>query len=132
MKKIFALLVLTFFLFSGVSAQGNSGKDKNKSDKNVSKGKTNTPKGKGPPPWAPAHGYKKRHVYFPDHKTYYDQNEGVYIYYSNGNWTLSVEVPIHLKNVDLKLAAKVEIDMDDTDKPQVKFSEHLKLYPPKK
>lgn len=40
----------------------------------------------GPPPWAPAHGYraKTRHIYFPDQNMYYDIQRGNYIYFNNG------------------------------------------------
>ena len=131
----FILFFSGFLFFSGdLFAQGKSqGKGKgNKgkgNDKMVIVGEKE--KGKGPPPWAPAHGYRRRHVYFPDQKVYYDNTKGVYITMTNGKWEVSVEIPIALKGVDLKLAAKVELDLDNMDNPQVKFDEHLKLYPPK-
>ena len=41
-------------------------------------GKKNT---KGPPSWAPAHGYRAntRQVYFPEQNLYYDVGKSVYI-----------------------------------------------------
>ena len=132
MKTLLKILILfiALGLMSGSAfAQGN-GNDKKK-DKTKTKTETKE-KAKGPPPWAPAHGYKKRHIYFPDQKVYYDNTKGVYIHMVNGKWEVSVEIPLSLKNVDLKLAAKIELDMDDSDTPQLKFEEHLKLYPAKK
>jgi hypothetical protein len=32
-----------------------------------------------PPSWALAHGYRRRHVYFPEHDLYVDHKKGVYI-----------------------------------------------------
>ena len=48
-------------------------------------------KQKGPPPWAPAHGYraKTRHVYFPDQNFYFDVQKSVYIYMSGDKWQVA-------------------------------------------
>ena len=57
----------------------------------------------GPPPWAPAHGYraKTRHIYFPEQNMYYDLQKGVYIYYDNGNWQVNVNLPTVFGSVNL-------------------------------
>ncbi len=138
MKKYMSLILLIsglLFLSGDILAQG---KGHGKGNGNKEKGKGNAEgfgekeKGHGPPPWAPAHGYRRRHIYFPDQKVYYDNTKGVYISMTNGKWEVSAEIPIALKGVDLKVAAKVELDLDNMDNPQSKFEEHLKLYPPKK
>ena len=42
-------------------------------------------KRQGPPPWAPAHGFRAntRYVYFPEYNIYYDLKLGIYIYTTN-------------------------------------------------
>ena len=73
----------------------------------------------GPPPWAPAHGYraKTRHVYFPDHNMYYDIQKNNYIYFTNGKWTISTRVPSIFVGVNLRGSTQVELDFYG-DRPQ--------------
>ncbi len=86
-------------------------------------------KPKGPPPWAPAHGYraKTRHVYFPDHNFYFDVQKNVYIFMSGDNWQVGVKLPSLYAGIDLKGAAKVELELD-TDSPQKHNSDHIVKY----
>ncbi|WP_130734526.1 hypothetical protein [Flavobacterium sp. J27] len=67
----------------------------------------------GPPPWAPAHGYraKTKHIYFPDQNFYYDIEKGVYLYLNNGNWSVSVSVPSIFGSINLNTARKVELEI---------------------
>ncbi|WP_423129917.1 hypothetical protein [Gaoshiqia sp. Z1-71] len=83
----------------------------------------------GPPPWAPAHGYraKTRHVYFPEHNFYYDVQKGVYIYLNGRNWQVGVNLPLAFVDVNLRRAAKVELDLH-TDRPQQYNAEHIANY----
>ena len=85
---------------------------------------------KGPPPWAPAHGYraKYKYRYYPSSHVYYDTGRSVYFYYSNGNWRMSVSLPssIHINVNDF-----VALEMD-ADKPYKYHSEVQKKYPPGK
>lgn len=73
----------------------------------------------GPPPWAPAHGYraKTRHIYFPDQNMYYDMQKGTYIYYDNGNWQVSVSLPSLFASVNLGSSRQVELEYYG-DQPQ--------------
>ena len=66
----------------------------------------------GPPPWAPAHGYraKTRHVYFPDQNMYYDIQKSNYIYFSNGKWSISTRVPWIFVGINLGRSSQVELD----------------------
>ena len=66
----------------------------------------------GPPPWAPAHGYraKTRHVYFPDQNMYYDIQKSNYIYFSNGKWSISTRVPSIFVGINLGRSSQVELD----------------------
>lgn len=118
------VLVLLALTSTGVSAQGKG--------KNKEKQKTEKKKG-GPPPWAPAHGYraKTRYVYFKDYPVYYDNDNGVYISMSGGNWSVSAKLPGILTGVDLVAAAKIDLDFSG-DKPQVEYEAHQKKYPKKK
>lgn len=46
-------------------------------------------KPKGPPPWAPAHGYraKQRYRYYPAHNIYQDPVSGLFFSMQGGIWT---------------------------------------------
>lgn len=120
----FILLILSLVSAGDVLAQGKS-KEKAKPK--------NEKKGGGPPPWAPAHGYraKTRYVYFKDYPVYYDNDRGVYISLSGSNWSVSAKLPSVLVGVDLVAAAKIDLDFSG-DTPQVEYDSHKKKYPKKK
>lgn len=86
-------------------------------------------KPKGPPSWAPAHGYRAqtRHVYFPEQNFYFDVQNSVYIYMSANTWKVDVELPSVYLGMDLRAAAKVELELD-TNTPQNYNSEHVVKY----
>ena len=86
-------------------------------------------KSNGPPPWAPAHGYraKTRQVYFPEYNFYFDVQKSVYIYFSADNWQVGVKLPSLYVGVDLKGAVKVELELD-TDSPQKYNADHKVKY----
>jgi len=145
MKKLFKIALSVIVLSSlmcflsteGASAQGKPHKGKSekvKKVKNVTKvKKVKKVKKHGPPPWAPAHGYRKntRHIYFPVQQTYFDIDRGVYISLQGGKWENSTSRPLSLKGVDLKVAAKIELDFSG-ENPQSLFGEHKKKYPKNK
>ena len=83
----------------------------------------------GPPPWAPAHGYRAnvKHVYFPEHNVYFDVQKAVYISASGSGWSVSVELPSLLKGINLSASTQIELDLN-TDKPQQYNSEHKTKY----
>ena len=66
----------------------------------------------GPPPWAPAHGYKAktRYVYFPDHNMYYDLQARNYIYLNGRNWEIRAKIPTPFISINLGRSAQVELD----------------------
>ncbi len=84
---------------------------------------------KGPPSWAPAHGYRSntRHIYFPDQNVYYDVQKSLYISFSGDNWQVSANLPSIFSGVDLSIAVKVELDLS-TDSPQKYNSDHKVKY----
>lgn len=124
MKSVYSLTtvlftVFLFFINENSIAQGKSHK----------KGKATYKKETGPPPWAPAHGYraKTRYVYFTEHNFYYDNNRGVYIYLSGRNWEVSASIPDLFKGVNLSAAVKVDLDLE-ADNPQKYNTDHRKKY----
>jgi hypothetical protein len=88
--------------------------------------------GGGPPPWAPAHGYraKTRHVYFPDHNFYFDMQRGMYIYLNNGGWAVSASLPSFFSSVNLRSAVQIELDFSG-DSPHRHNNDHRVKYKPK-
>ena len=123
--KVFSLMpgfICVLLLLLTVDTSYAQGKSKNKV-------KASYKKETGPPPWAPAHGYmaKTRYVYFQDHNCYYDNDRGVYIYLKTGSWEVSAKIPDLLKNVDLSVAIKIDLNLD-ADNPQKYNAEHRKKY----
>lgn len=86
--------------------------------------------GSGPPPHAPAHGYRARHhyYYYPDVRVYYDTGRDVYFYLRDGEWTMSVDLPNRLR---VSLGSRVSLEME-ADRPYVRHREHRMKYPGKK
>ena len=121
-KKRFLYLVV-FLIVTSFSTELLAQKKSNK------KANPRNKKEVGPPPWAPAHGYraKSRYVYFTEHNFYYDNNKGVYIYLSGKNWEVSAQIPDLFRHVNL--AAEVKIDLDfSEDNPQKFNADHRKKY----
>lgn len=83
-------------------------------------------KRKGPPPWAPAHGYRHRYIYFPEHKCYYDMYEGYYVYRKGTLWVTSFIKPVFIINIGT--TKKIELNIDSEPYPQVYYKQHIILY----
>jgi hypothetical protein len=84
----------------------------------------------GPPPHAPAHGYRAKHQYryYPSRNVYYDQGRGVYFYIKGDGWAVGASLPTHLQS-DLGYAVNIDLD---SDTPYEFNAEHLKQYPKEK
>jgi len=84
----------------------------------------------GPPPHAPAHGYRAKHQYqyYPNCNVYHDASRGMYFYMKGDGWAVGASLPTDLLP---NLGASVSLDMD-TDKPYEHNAEHLKQYPKEK
>jgi hypothetical protein len=82
----------------------------------------------GPPPHAPAHGYRAKHsyYYYPSTYVYFDVTRKVYFYMEGSVWRTTVSLP---DSIRVKLGDHVAIDMDD-DEPYREFESHKKKYPP--
>lgn len=123
MKKISITVVVLFIVVIATSSELFAQKKGQKKDKTTYKKET------GPPPWAPAHGYraKTRYVYFTEHNFYYDNDRGVYIYMSGKNWEVSAKIPDLFKNVNLTAEVKIDLDFS-ADNPQKYNADHQKKY----
>ena len=81
-----------------------------------------------PPPWAPAHGYRAKHRYhyYPSSHVYHERDKGVWFYYKNGEWRVSVSLPTEIR---IDMNEYVVLEMDD-DRPYHYHHEVVKKYPP--
>jgi len=84
----------------------------------------------GPPPHAPALGYRTKHQYqyYPNSNVYHDASRGLYFYLKGDGWAVGASLPTDLLP---NLGASVSLNMD-TDKPYEYNAEHLKQYPKEK
>jgi outer membrane lipoprotein SlyB len=82
----------------------------------------------GPPPWAPAHGYRAKHRYryYPSSYIYFDVDRGIYFYRSGGEWVSSAWLP---RDVYLDREDYVTLEMDD-DNPYRYHRDVVERYPP--
>jgi len=82
----------------------------------------------GPPPWAPAHGYRAKHHYhyYPQSQVYFDVGRSLYFYYYGGGWQASVALP---SGIHINAGEYVSLDMD-VDRPYLYHSDVEKRYPP--
>lgn len=85
----------------------------------------------GPPPHAPAHGYRAKHqyCYYPYHNVYHEPARGMYFYMSAGGWKVGASLPASLTGINL--GASVNIDLD-SDRPYDHNHDHVKAYPKEK
>ena len=84
----------------------------------------------GPPPHAPAHGYraKDQYRYYPNCNVYHDPSRNMFFYMKGDGWAVGASLPTNLQS---NLGASVNLDMD-TDKPYQHNAEHLKQHPKEK
>lgn len=82
----------------------------------------------GPPPHAPANGYRAKYNYhyYPSAQVYFDVSRGCYFYLSDGDWNMSMSLPLSMR---VRLGDHVSIAMD-TERPYTQFAVHKKMYPP--
>jgi hypothetical protein len=90
--------------------------------------KAQPPRKHGPPPWAPAHGYRAKHRYryYPSSYVYFDLGRGVYFYYSSGRWQVSAALP-----TGIRINANGYVTLEMGTAKRYKFhSDVVKKYPP--
>jgi hypothetical protein len=85
-------------------------------------------KGQGPPPWAPAHGYRAKHQYryYPSVHVYFDVGRRLYFYYDTGRWRMSASIP---RSIKIDAEDYVTIEMD-TANPYEHHADVVKRFPP--
>jgi len=131
MKRLLLLLGmgLLVFAFSSTCLAGDAVTvqwgDNSKPDCDDNGGKYK--KKGGPPPHAPAHGYRAKHQYryYPCCNVYHEPSRNMYFYMKGGDWAVGASLP---NNLQSSLGASVNLDMD-TDKPYEHNAEHLNQYP---
>jgi len=124
LKKIILVVVGFFCLFVLTQCRGTRFMIESEPTPEVS----HDSKQGGPPPWAPAHGYRAKHryQYYPHHRVYYERERGTYFYYQDGQWRVSVSLP---SNIRIDVDDYVTLEMD-SDKPYEYDHEIIKRYPP--
>jgi len=82
----------------------------------------------GPPPWAPAHGYRAKYTYryYPSLQVYYDINRGIYFYHSERRWRTSHMFPVYYHS---RPRDTVILHMT-TGRPYKYHKDVVKRYPP--
>jgi hypothetical protein len=76
----------------------------------------------GPPPHAPAHGYRNKYRFYPEQNLYYDITRDIYFHYDDGRWRQYDHNP-----VQIQLGPFFSIQMD-TDTPYTRFDEHKREF----
>ncbi len=81
----------------------------------------------GPPPWAPAHGHRRRfrYRYYPSVQVYFDIDRGLYFFFHMGRWHSSPSLPPGIELEGDFVILEMEID-----RPYLFHHEVLKIYPP--
>ena len=82
----------------------------------------------GPPPHAPAHGYRAKHEYryFPTNRVYFDPHRKLYFYLKADSWNVATSLP---QSISLTVENYVTLFMDN-DKPYTQYEVHSRKYPP--
>jgi hypothetical protein len=78
----------------------------------------------GPPPHAPAHGFRKKfaYQYYPALNVYYDPARGVYFFLAGNQWQMSASLPT---SISLHAHEAVSLEMT-TDQPYLHNAKHIK------
>lgn len=81
----------------------------------------------GPPPWAPAHGFRRNrdYYYYPGTNVYYRPADRTWFYLEGQNWRFGVNLPDAVR-VDFGHSVAVVME---TDRPY-EFHEHIRRYYP--
>jgi hypothetical protein len=129
-KSIMLLLVSVIFLFSISGCRTTGGGVAVEWGQENGHGHHHKVKKGGPPPHAPAHGYraKYKYRYYPSCSVYYDAYRQLYFYLEGPGWRVSASLP---QAIQLGLGDHVSIEMD-IDKPYIYYEEHKHKYPPGK
>lgn len=82
----------------------------------------------GPPPWAPAHGYRRKHekyYYYPVVQVYYYPTAKRYVWLEAGEWKVGVRAPTRVVLVETE---RIELELDH--EPHLRHTVIKSQYPP--
>jgi hypothetical protein len=131
-KRLSICLAIGFFIISTIitiSCSGSRIKVQYEKDDNSGYSEVGHKRKKGgPPPHAPAHGYRAKHQYryYPSCAVYYDCGRKIYFYLKGDNWEFGASLP---SSIRVRLGGYVSMELD-TDKPYIHHKDHVKKYPP--
>lgn len=81
-----------------------------------------------PPAWAPEGYTEAEYYYIPDVEAYYDVRQTQFIYFGNGGWIRSRNLPNQYRNYDLYGGYKVVLDDYRGSRPYNNFKNHKIKY----
>lgn len=67
----------------------------------------------GPPPWAPAHGYRRKFLYYPGSGIYYDAQKKQYFWVDAGVVKVGVRLPKGIKVGEEGVSVELPREMPD-------------------
>jgi hypothetical protein len=128
LKKIMILSAIALFVFSVSSCRTTEGAIGLGWGEGSAYGNHHEVKKGGPPPHAPAHGYRAKYnyQYYPSCSVYYDIHRKLYFYLEGSNWRIGASLP---HSIQLGSGGFVSIEMD-SDRPYTHYEEHRHNYPP--
>ena len=82
----------------------------------------------GPPPWAPAHGHRARHMYryYPRSRVYYDRGRSLWFWMAGTRWRSGPALP---PSIRLDVSGMVRLGMD-VDRPYSWHDQVRRYFPP--
>ena len=81
-----------------------------------------------PPAWAPVGYAQAEYYYLPDVEAYYDVRATQFIYFGNGRWIRSRNLPGHYRNYDLYRGHTVVLNDYHGSRPYSNFKNHKVKY----
>lgn len=126
-RKLSALVLGVFFLFGSSDCVGGKATVSWPQEDFSGYPAAGVQKAKGPPPHAPAHGYRAKYGYhyYPAAYVYYDTQKKIYFFLEGGKWIVAADLPAEVR---VRLGDFVTIQLE-TDRPYTHFAEHLTMYP---
>jgi hypothetical protein len=87
----------------------------------------------GPPPWAPAHGWRAKHhyTYYPEGEIYYAPESRLWFWLDGGSWRSGISLPLDFQGYVRTGGVSIELD---ADRPYVRHDyvvEHYGGRPPR-
>jgi hypothetical protein len=117
--KLF-IIGLLFFAASSTQAQVSVNVNIGTPNVNVNVG--------APPEWGPVGYSNVEYYYLPDIEVYYDIRASQYIYFGNGNWVRTRQLPNRCRNYNLYNGYKVVLTDYHGNRPYSHFNNHKTKY----